>query len=396
MNKGNMILKLMCLVISFALCLSVVPAVAEEALEGEQLVTESIENVTEAESEVTEEETFVEEESEAATDADEEETEVWEEEEEILDLFAATMRDGGVYVTPTADNAAVFNYDGVRYKVAAGTVNSIRLDGFETNVEIEKEEMAPGVKNKMQANGEITPDAAHSGYFGLAIKAGDVVYRAAVTGDENYVFSAWVRMNGGSVNDDGRAFRVVSEGGDEYIVGYNEIGRDVDATGMWQQILFTFKAPETGLFQMDFNYKGSKVMAMDDLELYEVTVFDNPLNIEETVCIDAEGNEYNNSTGFTTSGLLTHKTVLYNSDEDDVNYVAVMALYKNDILIDFDFINDCALVLDTTEVTFEIEIPEDEDLSQYKYMVYFISDTTPTQFYGAVPSRTNPYVVMGK
>ena len=119
------------------------------------------------------------------------------------------------------------------------------------------------------------------------------------------------------------------------------------------------------------------------------------VTITDIECKDAAGNEYNYSSGFTTSGTLTHKTVLYNEDEDDVFFNAIMVLYKNDIMIDFECIEECALVLDETEVTFEIEIPEDEDLSQYKYMVYFISDTAPTHFYGNVPSRTNPYVVKG-
>ena len=65
-------------------------------------------------------------------------------------------------------------------------------------------------------------------------------------------------------------------------------------------------------------------------------------------------------------------------------------------MIDFVTVEDCALVLDEAEVTLDIEIPEDEDLTQYKYMVYFISDTAPTQYYGAMPSLMNPYIVEGK
>ena len=66
-------------------------------------------------------------------------------------------------------------------------------------------------------------------------------------------------------------------------------------------------------------------------------------------------------------------------------------------MIDFVTASEQALVLDETEVTLEIEIPEDEDLSQYKYMVYFVSDTSPTAYYGGVRHRVaNPYIVEGK
>lgn len=376
MKKSSMMFKVLCLAVCFALSLATLPAFAEEVAEDvvEETVTEPVEDVTEAE-DVVEEEI---------------------EEVEVLDLFTATLRDGGVYVTPGEDNAAVFTHDSLRYRVEAGSGNLIKLDGFESDITIE-EKIAETEKNRIQANGEITTGAAHSGYFGLSVSAGDVVYRTAVTGGEIYVFSAWVKMPAsGSINDDDRAFLVVGESGDKYVVGWNEIGREIDVTDSWQQIIFTFKAPETGLFQMDFNYKGKNPLAMDDLELYEAEIFDNPLEIKEVICTDADGAEYTRSSKFTKSGTLTHKTVLYNYDEDDVFFTAVMVLYKNDIMIDFETIDECALVLDETEVTFEIEIPEDEDLSQYKYMVYFISDTAPTQYYGEMPSLMNPYIVEGK
>lgn len=395
MKKKSMIFKMICLAIAAALCFSVITAFADDAVETEEAVIEEVvaEDVTEAE-DVEDVTDVVEEEIEDTTDVVEEEI---EEEQEVLDLFTATLRDNGVYVTPGSVNAAVFNYDGLRYKVAAGTGNAIKLDGFESNPTIESEPIAENAKNRLQANGEIAIEAAHSGYFGLSASAGDVVYRTGVTGGEIYVFSGWFRLpSDGSIDDNGRAFRVVSESGNEYIVGWNEIGREVDNTESWQQVLFTFKAPETGLFEIDFTYKGRSPLAIDDLELYEAEVFDNPLEITDVVCTDANGDEYTRSTGFTTSGTLTHTTTLYNSDEDDVFFTAVMVLYKNDIMIDFDTIEECALVLDETEVTFEIEIPEDEDLSGYKYMVYFISDTAPTQYYGAMPSLMNPYIVEGK
>lgn len=399
MKKKSMIFKMICLAVAAALCFSVITAFAEDVLETEEAVNEEVvaEESVETE-EVTETEDATEEIIEDVTENVEEEVEEEiEEEQEVLDLFAATLRDNGVYVTPGADNAAVFTYDNLRYRVAAGTGNAIKLDGFESNPTIESEPIAENAKNMLQANGEITTDAAHSGYFGLSVSSGDVVYRTAVTGNLIYVFSAWVKMpSSGSISDNDRAFKVVSESGNEYIVGWNEIGREVDATDSWQQILFTFRAPETGLFTIEFDYNGRETLALDDLELYEAEIFDNPLEITKTACTDADGNAYTYSTGFTTSGTLTHTTTLYNSDEDDVFFTGVMALYKNDIMIDFDAIEECALVLDETEVTFEIEIPEDEDLSQYKYMVYFISDTAPTQYYGEMPSRTNPYVVQGK
>lgn len=391
MKKSSMIFKTICLAVAAILCLSMVSVLAEEAVETEESaaeeivadVEEDIEIVTEAE-EVAEDE-----------EAENEEEEI--EEAEVLDLFAATLRDGGVYVTPGDYNAAVFTYDNVRYKVNAGEGNLIKLDGFESGVNIE-ESIGETAKNRLQANGEIAVEAAHSGYFGLAVSAGDVIYRTAVTEGDIYVFSGWFKMpsNGSISDDEDRKFKVVGEDGSEYVVGYNEIGREVDATGSWQQVIFTFKAPVTGLFEIDFGYTGKSKLYIDDLELYTAEVFDNPLSIESTECTDANGNSYTYSTGFTTSGTLTHTTVLYNSDEDDVFFNAIMVLYKNDIMIDFECIEECALVLDETEVTFEIEIPEDEDLSQYKYMVYFISDTNPTQYYGKMPSVTNPYVVEGK
>ena len=401
MKKKSMIFKMVCLALAIAFGFSVMTAFAEEITEVEDAVAEEvatdvsdeeIEDVTEEEIEdVTEE---VAEDEEVATDVSEEET---EEEEEVLDLFAATLRDGGVYVTPGEDNAAVFTYDNLRYKVEAGMGNSVKLDGFESSVTIEEGPLNENAKNMLQANGEITTEAAHSGYFGLSVSAGDVIYRTGVTGGQIYVFSAWVKMPaGGSINDDDRAFTVKAENGTKYIVGWNEIGREIGATGSWQQILFTFKAPETGLFIIDFTYKGKKTLAIDDIELYEAELFDNPLTIEKILCIDAEGNEYNRSEGFTTSGTLTHTTTLYNSDEDDVFFTAVAVVYKNDIMIDLVTVEDCALVLDEAEVTLEIEIPEDDDLTQYKYMVYFISDTAPTQYYGEMPSITNPYIVQGK
>ncbi|MBQ7876725.1 MAG: hypothetical protein IJ316_05485 [Clostridia bacterium] len=398
MKKNSIIFKMICLTVAVMFCLSAISAFAEELIEEteETVVTEPSEEVSDEATEPSEEVS-----DEAKEDVTEEVTDEGAEEEvieeEVLDLFAATLRDGGVYVTPGTDNAAVFTYDGLRYKVAAGTGNAIKLDGFESNPTIESEPIAENAKNRLQANAEITTDAAHSGYFGLSVAEGEVVYRTGVTGDAVYVFSAWVKMpSSGSISDDDRAFRVVAESGNEYVVGWNEIGREIAETEAWQQILFTFKAPETGLFEIEFNYKGKTNLALDDLELYEAEIFDNPLDITSVLCIDADGNEYNRSTHFTTSGTLTHTTTLYNSDEDDVFFTAVMVLYKNDIMIDIATIEECALVLDETEVTFEIEIPEDEDLSQYKYMVYFVNDAEPTQYYGAMPSLQNPYIVQGE
>lgn len=387
MKKNSIIFKMICLTVAALLCLSAVPAFAEENAE---IVDENeiVEATTEAEEATANE-------SEETTDVEQDEEEIVE--DEVLDLFAATLRDGGVYVTPGTSNAAVFTYDGLRYRVAAGTGNAIKLDGFESNPTIEKDSIAATAKNLLQANGEITTSAAHSGYFGLSVSSGKVVYRTGVTGGDIYVFSAWMKMpQSGSISDNDRAFRVVAENGNEYIVGWNEIGRDIDIKDSWQQVLFTFKAPETGLFEIEFTYKGKQTLSIDDLELYEAEIFDNPLDITNVLCIDANGNEYSRSTGFTTSGSLTHTTTLYNSDEDDVFFTAVMVLYKNDIMIDIATIEDCALVLDETDVTFDIEIPEDEDLSAYKYMVYFVNDTQPTQYYGEMPSLQNPYIVQGK
>lgn len=419
MKKKSMIFKMICLALAIALGFSVMTAFAEEVTENEDVadeatvevtteVSEDAEEMTEAEEaeDVTEEEVEDVTEAEDATEAEDEElatdAEDEVEEEEVLDLFAATLRDGGVYVTPGEDNAAVFTHENIRYRVKAGQGNAIKLDGFESNPEIKTEPIIPTAKNILQANGEITTDSAHSGYFGLSVSAGDFVYRTGVTGNQVYVFSAWVKMPGGNtIGDDDRAYNVAvvnKEGVVErkYVVGWNEIGRDVEATGSWQQILFTFRAPENGLFVIDFNYKGRTPLAIDDIELYEAEVFYNPLEIRDITCKDANGDAYTYETKFTTSGTLTHTTTLYNSDEDDVFFTGVMVLYKNDIMIDMATIEDCALVLDETEVTFEIEIPEDDDLSQYKYMVYFVNDTAPTQYYGEMPEANNPYVVEGK
>ena len=399
MKKKSTIFKMLCLALALALGFSVMTAFAEEVTEAEDVIDEVTEEVSEVEEEIEE----VTEAEEEVTEVEDVEEEVEEEEEEVLDLFAATLRDGGVYVTPGDDNAAVFTYDNLRYKVEAGMGNAIKLDGFESNPTIETRPIIETAKNILKANGEISTDAVHSGYFGLSVSAGDFIYRTGVTGGQVYVFSAWVRMpNGNTISDDDRAFKVLvlNDKGDgyktKYTVGWNEIGREIERNGAWQQILFTFKAPETGLFAIDFNYKGRTPLAIDDIELYEAEVFDNPLEITDIECTDAEGNPYDYSTGFTTSGTLTHTTTLYNSDEDDVFFTAVMVLYKNDIMIDFATVDECALVLDEAEVTFEIEIPEDEDLSQYKYMVYFVNEDTPTQYYGYMPSRENPYVVQGK
>ncbi len=413
MKKSSMIFKMLCLALAVALCFSVITVFADDAAETNEDVTSE---VVESAAEDVEDETILEEEEvlpeedvtapeedvtapeeEVEAPVEDETAEEPEEEVEVLDLYAAALRDGGVYITPSEYNAAVFDYNGVRYRVAPGEGNAIKLDGFESNFPI-KSEISETAKNSLQANGEITTDAAHSGYFGLSVSHGDVIYRTGVTGDKIYVFSAWVKMPQSSgISNSDRAFKVTSESGDEsYIVGWNEIGRDIKVNGSWQQILFTFKAPETGVFAIDFEYTGRSELYIDDVELYVAEVFDNPIDIKSVVCTDANGAEFTKETGFTTSGTLTHTTTLYNNDEDDVFFTAVMVLYKNDIMIDFEAKNECALVLDDTEVVFEIEIPEDEDLSQYKYMVFFINDIVPTQYYGEMPSRTNPFVVKGK
>lgn len=428
MKKSSMIFKVICLAVCFALFIAVVPTFAEDVLEGEAVVETDEELVTESEVEEevpAEDESLVEDDSVEEVPSDVENEEVSTEEpseeneeepsedvsdvieEEVLDLFTATLRDGGIYVTPSMYNAAVFTHDGLRYKVAPATGNSIRLNGFESDVKIEEEELSAKDKNRLYANAEITTQAAHSGYFGLSVYPGDFVYRVGVTEGTTYVFSAWVKMPKNATFDDmGRAFTVTSEttgdvAGTEYIVGWNEIGRDIDLKNSWQQIIFTFKAPTSGLFAIDFEYSGDTLF-MDDIELYETEIFDNPLEIKKIVATDGSGEVFIDTTSeerlpgsFSTSGKITHTTTFYNSDEDDVYFTGVMALYKNDILIDIEIVEECALILDEADITFEIEIPEDDDLSQYKYLVYFVNADAPTQFYGKVPSRTNPYVVKG-
>ncbi len=321
-----------------------------------------------------------------------------EEEPEVLDLYAATLRDNGIYVTPGEENIAAFTYDGLRYKVEPDTPNGINLKGFEENPVFDSEELPANAKNRLQATGETAIEAAHSGRFGLSVSAGTVLYRTDVIEDTVYVFSEWIKMpQGGSVSDDGRAFKVNGDDGSTYIVGYNEIGRDVEATGEWQQVIFTFRAPATGLFEMAFDYYGRESMCMDDMELYEAELFTNPLAIKGVEATDGAGNKVDYQSGFSASGKLTHKTTFYNSDEDDVYYTAIMVLYKNDIMVDYDIQEGCmALVLDEAVNELSVNIPEGEDLSQYKYMVYFVSDTDPTVYYGEMPSRTNPYIVNGK
>lgn len=404
MKKSSMIFKMICLTVATILCLSVIPAFAEDvaddvtAEEPVELVTDEVVDETAEPEEVVTEAEDAEEPEEPSEVVTEEapEDEFIEEEQEVLDLFTATLRDNGVYVTPGADNAAVFTYDSVRYRVSAGEGNAVKLDGFESNFPIESEPIAENAKNRLQANGEITTNSAHSGYFGLSVNAGDVVYRTAVTGGSVYVFSAWIKVPAtGSINDDDRAFKVVAEDGDEYIVGWNEIGREVEVKDSWQQVLFTFKAPETGLFQIDFKYKGSEPLYMDDVELYEAEVFLNPLEITSVVCTDGEGNVFDPSEGFTTTGDIEHKVTLYNSDEDDVFFTAVMITYKNDRFEKAYFVQDYALVLDETEVVLKTSVDEGDNPADYKYMVYFINDTDHTQIYGRVPSRENPYIVSG-
>lgn len=387
MKKSSMIFRTICMAVCFALCISVLPAFAEEAAEIQETVTEETADLTQTV-----------EETEAVTDETAEETEkadeTEEDEEAVVDLLTAAMRDGGVYITPGNNNSAVFDYDGVRYRVAAATGNMIKVDGFESDCSIE-ESIQENAKNKLQANGEIVPEAAHSGYFGLAVNTGDVIYRTAVTFEQVYVFSAWLKMPvNGSIADEDRAFNLKGESGNVYVVGYNEIGRETANAGKWQQVLFTFKAPETGVFSIEFRYNGKNPLYMDDIELYEAEVFENPLKITNIVCKEENGEEYNQTPGFSTRNL-THTTTLYNNDEDDVFFNAIMVLYRNDIMVDFKVIKECALVLDETEVTFEISIPREGELNEYKYMVYFISDTEPTHFYGQVPHKTNPYIVSG-
>lgn len=387
MNKGSMIFKMMCLALCFAVCLSSLPVFAEEipATETEEVVADVADT----------DETAAEENEEEINSEENEELD--EEDVEVVDLSTATFRDNGVFVTPGDENDTVFKYDSLRYRTLAGETNIAKIAGFEDDVTVWTTEISSTAKNTLQANAEVTTASAHSGYFGLAVKAGEVVYRVPVTSDEIYVFSMWMKYpTSGSIVDSGRAFTVVGDNGDEYIVGYNEIGRDVDKTSSWQQVLFTFKAPVTGLFTIDFEYKGSQTLYIDDVELYEAELFYNPLTITNIECKEPSGNDYNYSTKFTESGKHTHTTTLYNASEDDIYFVAVCVLYKDDIMVDFQYSEECALVLDETEVEFTIDIPDDGNLSSYKYMVYFISDSDTTQFYGETQSRTNPYVVQGK
>lgn len=402
MKKSSMIFRIICMAVCFALCISVLPVMAEEAVVEEgTVVEETVDSVTD---EAAEEMTDVEENVEESTDeVIEESSEEFEEnfdeeleEEEVLTLFAATLRDGGIYVTPGEYNDTPFTLDNIRYRVRAGVGNSIKVDGFESGVDIESE-VDENAKYRLQANAEITTEAAHSGYFGLSVSTGQVIYRAPVSEGQTYVFSAWMKVpEMGSVSETGRAYYVTSDDtGNSYIVGYNEIGRDVEWTGKWQQVIFTFTAPETGLFAIDFKYSGKEVLYLDDIELYEVEVFVNPLVIKSITSTDANGNSFTRDEGFSTRGVITHTTEFYNEDEDDVEFAAVWALYRNDIMIDFGYSLETALVLDTTEVTLEIEIPEEGKLSEYKYLVYFVSDSNPTHLYGKTPTRTNPYVAKG-
>lgn len=397
MNKGSMIFKIICLALSLVFCLASLPAFAEEAAGIDETVEAEVpvkeETVEEAEAQ---EPTAVDVEEPTTVDTDEpvEEETGTVEEPEILDLYAATLRDNGIYVTPTADNIAAFTYNGVRYKVNAGEANSIVVGGFEDDPEFDSADIEDNVADRLQAKGSVAVEAAHSGYFGLSVTGGKVVYRANVTAGSAYVFSEWVKMpENGSISDNGRAFKLKAESGSEYTVGYNEIGRDIDATGTWQQVIFTFRAPETGLFEMNFEYRGRNPLYLDDMEMYKVSVFNNPISIKSVEVTDAEGNAVDRKAGLTKSGQVTHKTTLYNSDEDDVYYTAVLALYKNDIMVDCVIeTGNMVLVLDEAVNTLTVNIPEDEDLSQYKYMVYFINDADPTVYYGTI-DENNPYIL---
>lgn len=398
MNKGSMMFKMICAVLCFALCLVSLPVFAEETAQPDEEATAVTEEIAAPE----EEEIAAPEENEEAEEATDFSEEVGGDAEEFepTDLYSAVFRDNGIYITPGEENATVFEYNSLKYRVNAGAANYIKLgDGFEEDVTVWTSPISSAAKNTLQANAQRVPEAAHSGYFGLSVSSGDVIYRTAVTGGDIYVFSMWVNMPAsGSIGDIGRAFRVTGESGGEYIVGYNEIGRDEALTDGWQQVIFTFKAPDTGLFAINFNYrdKGKNTLYLDDIELYEAEIFDNPLDIRQIECVEPSGKAYTYETKFAESGVHTHRTVLYNNSEDDVYFTAVMVLYRNDIMVDFKYSEECALVLDEAEVEFEIDIPDEGNVSEYKYMVYFISENDITAYYGPTQTRTNPYVVQGK
>lgn len=392
MNKDSLIFKVMCLTVCLMLCVSSIAVFAEEAPEAED------ETVSEAVEEIASEPDEAATDAEDATDAEEpteEETE-GEEEREVLDLYAATLRDNGIYVTPTDTIAAAFTYGDYRYVVPAGSGNNIRLDGFESDVEFTSEDIASNARHTLQATGAITPESAHSGYFGFSVTGGKFVYRTSVTQDMIYVFSAWMKNAGDGISDAGRVFTVSDDSGNSYNVGYNEIGRGISATGDWQQVIFTFKAPISGLFAIDFEYRGRTPLMIDDIELYEAELFFNPLEITDVECTDADGNAYSYADGFTTSGTLTHSTTFYNSDVDDVYYKAVMVLYKDGIMIDCQIRDEMALLQDETTTTFSINIPEDDDVSKYSYVVFFVNESDATNYYGQLGDIINPCVVKGK
>lgn len=355
-------------------------AQTQQYSEGEEVGTETVSDMQAQEEE--------------AADADAAELQSSDEEEGVAEIF---VDDQGTDI----ELGTMFTYNDVLYKVnEENNPNIINNGNFESDSYLSSTDTGTETWIYLSGSAARTPDSARSGEAGLSVSGGTtLIYRVYLDSAKTYVYSAWYKLPEASdCNFDDSYRHIVCGGGIN--IGYNEIGRSISKTGGWQQVLIVFTPTGDVRFSNYLRYNGSQDLFVDDVAIYEVTEIDEVVTVlsspEPSYYDDTNEEFYPEEGYFEQRGSITHTTRLLNSGDSDESVIAIVAVFRNDQLAQLYSTGNTVIragVRRDLEITFEI--PQDGDIEEYRYEVFFINNLTSMQIIGS-PSALNPMVVVGR
>lgn len=323
------------------------------------------------------------------------------EDAELLDAAA------GQNVAP----GTIFVYNNTIYKIKDDAVNIVDQAGdgsFTTAPSIYKDDdTSTRTDHFINTSQTASYDATegHNAPGSLKWSSGVLIWRHTFETGKLYIYSMWYKFTGTADLDDSQ----------RHLAGANDVAGGThsnpltnDGTETWQQdwCVFEGNAGEDKFLYAQLS--GSGEIYIDDFYIYEVEKYDafqitsNQLERQSDLSVVSVP-----ASGFSASGEYYHVVNYENLNVTDYTVTGVVALMKDDKLVKIfasstrtnrgkvSVDGSITPAIGTVDIWFEIpELEDGEDISQYSYMAYIVTEGNPFGILGSV-SDENPVIVKG-
>ncbi len=291
----------------------------------------------------------------------------------------------------------VIEYNGLTYRIEANATNFVTAIGdgsFSAMPNPFSQDSGAADRTFIAtAGGSINPNDGHDGLGCFEYDSGTLIWRCGAntfTSDKYYVYSAWFKFTGDANLDNGQRHIAGTSDVINDSPHVNEIGRDIEKTGDWQQDMCVFRGAGSENRFLYLPYVGGKgSIRMDDFVIYEVTpipaividdnTVENPVTWEEYDEIPDVGVPYNQIINYTVN--ITNPMV----------FNGVVAIFKDGKLWDIvqrqvdsrtAILYDGELTPAKGSVSVPFEIDEGEDVSRFSCLAYLCDPKDPFNIYG--------------